>query len=214
MGRLVRCHIPLSSRDCPICILKFSSVNEFKSLAWSIGMPMTWSSPFWPAWSPGMCTQWESRDQAWGLPRAANASSPLGGFSRSPRRSVFHKSLHLWLSLLSPSCEAFFFFFLFPPYRDHALFFCFSTESSLALGGKSQGTERQLNTNSTSRQSSLLWGHLPAYQMLWLNSSVFVLDIINQVQSYQLMRLLTSLLASTSRVINSDASPSWPYKFP
>ena len=43
---LVRFYIPLSSRDCPICILKFSSVNQFKSLAWSIGIPLTWSSPF------------------------------------------------------------------------------------------------------------------------------------------------------------------------
>lgn len=127
MGRLVRCYIPLSSRDCPICILKFSSVNQFKFLAWSVGMPMTWSSPFWPAWSPGMWTQWESRDQAWDLHRARYASSPLGDFSCSPHWSVFHKSLHPWLSLLFSSCETLFSFFF--PYRDLALFFSVSLQN-------------------------------------------------------------------------------------
>ena len=141
--------------------------------------------------------------------------------SHGPLWSVFHKSLHPWLSCFPPAVRHSFFF----PNRDLALFFCFSTESSLALGGKSQGTERQLNTNSTSRQSSLwklLLGHLPAYQTLWLNSSAFVLAIsvlikykvsnssVKLVSSLHrplvFMPLLTSLLASTSRVINTDES--------
>ena len=96
-----------------------------------------------------------------------------------PNWSVFHKSLHPWLSLLSSCCETFFFLFsFFPLQRPRLIFLSFPTESSLALGGKCQGTEWQLNTNSTSRQSSLwklLSCHLPAYQMLWLNSSAFVL---------------------------------------
>lgn len=187
----------------------------------------------WPGHSPSdlpdvlVCEPSENNRMKPGTSPEHATRLPHLVISHVPLWSVFHKSLHPWLSLLSSSCEAFFFF----PYRDLALFFSVSLQN-LALGGKSQGIERHLNTKSTSRQSSLwklLLGHLPAYHILWLNSSAFVLDIsiltkhkvtsssVKLSSSLQgplvFMPLLTSLSASTSRVINSDGSPSWPYKF-
>lgn len=186
----------------------------------------------WPGHSPSdlpdvlVCEPSENNRMKPGT-RASYASSPLGDFSRSPLECLSQ----ILTSMIVPTFLQLWNFLFFLPYRDLALFFSVSLQN-LALGGKSQGTERHLNTKSNSRQSSLwklLLGHLPAYQVLWLNSSAFVLDTSiltkHKVTSSSVKRssslhcplvfmpLLTSLPASTSRVINSDGSPSWPYKF-